>query len=137
MLWKTPIKTKQNEQNLRFNHCRPKFELSFELYRFRQDHGIIEHFLGKIIQFPLVPLRHFKIIAGDFKPQGKVDDSLWVTIESNSHSIFRCSLAFPEGKVTLEPNFVCMWFLPVCTAAYPTSPLSGAVLSHCDLSSCR
>lgn len=44
-----------------------------------------------------------------------------VAIESNSCSILRCALVIPEGTVAPEPDFVCVWFLPVYTTACLTS----------------
>lgn len=63
-------------------------------------------------QAPLVSLHHLKITAGDFKPQGKVSDGLRVATENYFQSICRCPLSFPEGTVALEPDFVCVRFLP-------------------------
>lgn len=84
-------------------------------------------------QAPLVSLHLLKIIADDFKAQGKVGESPDCFREL-FHRIRRCPLLLQSAWWLLE----LLHAVPcVCTTAYPTSPLPGAVLSHCDLGSCR
>lgn len=61
-------------------------------------------------QAPLVSLHLLKIIADDFKAQGKVGESPDCFREL-FHRIRRCPLAFPECVMAPGPDFVCMRFL--------------------------